>query len=197
MAFGRAGPILGQYLCPVTASCGASWPFRRVWTALLPIVLSKLGRVRFPSSALDFVAVAPISIFAGPIPPSRGGANGVGSGRRWRCVWARLRRVSERRFVTSPEPGAHPDYVASLLVASGNDTVLTEWFEEGWPDAPLRVLRCVLDAARRSGWRRDGTAVPRRRARNKRHGDVGRDGGGWVTSSQTAAGLIADLASLL
>jgi hypothetical protein len=50
---GGAGPIPGQYLRPATASRGASWPPPRVRTALLPIVLSKLGRVRFPSSALS------------------------------------------------------------------------------------------------------------------------------------------------
>src|ERR1017187_10147159 len=58
VARGGAGPILGQYLWPVTASRGASWPLPRVRTALLPIVWSKLRRVRFPFSALDFVAVA-------------------------------------------------------------------------------------------------------------------------------------------
>jgi hypothetical protein len=51
VARGGAGPILGQYLCPITASRGASWPLPRVRTPLLPIVLSKLRRVRFPSSA--------------------------------------------------------------------------------------------------------------------------------------------------
>src|ERR1035441_5394453 len=51
VALGRAGPILGQYLCPVAASCGASWPRAVVRTPLLAIALSELGRVRFPSSA--------------------------------------------------------------------------------------------------------------------------------------------------
>ena len=48
---GGAWPILGQYLCPLTASRGASWPLPRFRTALFPIILSKLRRVRFPFSA--------------------------------------------------------------------------------------------------------------------------------------------------
>jgi hypothetical protein len=45
--------------------------------------------------------------------------------------------------------------VANLLAAAGDDTVLTEWFddENGWPNAPHRVLRTALHAAQRSGWR--------------------------------------------
>jgi nitronate monooxygenase len=56
-------------------------------------------------------------------------------------------------FLACPEARTHPDYLASLLTATGDDTVLTEWFNEGWPNAPHRVLRAALDAAQRSGWR--------------------------------------------
>jgi nitronate monooxygenase len=56
-------------------------------------------------------------------------------------------------FLTCPEARTHPDYLASLLSATGDDTVLTEWFSQGWPNAPHRVLRAALDAAQRSGWR--------------------------------------------
>lgn len=45
-----------------------------------------------------------------------------------------------------------PDRVAQLL-AAGTDTVLTEWFDDGWPRARHRVLGGAPDAARRSGWR--------------------------------------------
>lgn len=55
-------------------------------------------------------------------------------------------------FLACPEARAHPDYVASLLAATGEDTVVTEWFGDGWPNAPHRVLRHALDAAQRSGW---------------------------------------------
>jgi NAD(P)H-dependent flavin oxidoreductase YrpB (nitropropane dioxygenase family) len=50
-------------------------------------------------------------------------------------------------FAASAESGAHPDYVAALLAADGADTVLTDAFGAGWPDAPHRVLRSSIDAA--------------------------------------------------
>ena len=51
------------------------------------------------------------------------------------------------RFVASAESGAHPDYVAALLDARGDDTVLTTAFGEDWPDAPHRVLRIAVERA--------------------------------------------------
>ena len=42
------------------------------------------------------------------------------------------------RFVLSHESGAHPEYRRRLLNA--NETVLTELFGAGWPDAPHRVV---------------------------------------------------------
>jgi len=56
-------------------------------------------------------------------------------------------------FLACPEARTHPDYVAGLLTATADDTVLTEWFSQGWPSAPHRVLRTALEAAQRSGWR--------------------------------------------
>jgi nitronate monooxygenase len=51
------------------------------------------------------------------------------------------------RFVAADEAGAHPKYVQALIAASAQDTVLTEAFGTGWPNAPHRVLRSCLDAA--------------------------------------------------
>jgi len=51
------------------------------------------------------------------------------------------------RFVATTESGAHPEYLAALVAASGEDTVLTTAFELGWPDAPHRVLSSALAAA--------------------------------------------------
>jgi nitronate monooxygenase len=51
------------------------------------------------------------------------------------------------RFVAAEESDAHPDHVAKLIRASGRDTVLTEAFAIGWPDAPHRVLRSAVEAA--------------------------------------------------
>jgi nitronate monooxygenase len=53
------------------------------------------------------------------------------------------------RFVAADEADAHPDYVAMLIAASHRDTVLTEAFSVGWPDAPHRVLRSAVEAADR------------------------------------------------
>jgi hypothetical protein len=51
------------------------------------------------------------------------------------------------RFLASAESGAHSDYVAALLAATGDATVLTTAFGEGWPDAPHRVLRIARERA--------------------------------------------------
>jgi NAD(P)H-dependent flavin oxidoreductase YrpB (nitropropane dioxygenase family) len=51
------------------------------------------------------------------------------------------------RFVAAQEADAHPDYVTRLIAASSHDTVLTEAFANGWPDAPHRVLRSAVEAA--------------------------------------------------
>jgi len=52
------------------------------------------------------------------------------------------------RFVTAAEADAHPAYVQALIAAGAKDAVLTEAFGTGWPDAPHRVLRSSLDAAK-------------------------------------------------
>ncbi|MDX6616163.1 MAG: nitronate monooxygenase [Solirubrobacterales bacterium] len=51
------------------------------------------------------------------------------------------------RFVAAREADAHPDYVSRLIAASSQDTVLTEAYWKGWPDAPHRVLRSAIEAA--------------------------------------------------
>jgi nitronate monooxygenase len=48
--------------------------------------------------------------------------------------------VMGTRFLASDECDAHPRYKARLLEAMGDDTVLTELFDVGWP-MPHRVLR--------------------------------------------------------
>jgi NAD(P)H-dependent flavin oxidoreductase YrpB (nitropropane dioxygenase family) len=45
--------------------------------------------------------------------------------------------VSGTRFLLSDECPAHPEYKRRLLAA--NETILTELFGAGWPDAPHRV----------------------------------------------------------
>jgi nitronate monooxygenase len=54
------------------------------------------------------------------------------------------------RFLAAAESSAHPEYIDALIRASADDTVLTEAFSDGWPDAPHRVLRSCVDAAERA-----------------------------------------------
>jgi nitronate monooxygenase len=51
------------------------------------------------------------------------------------------------RFVVCKESNAHPQYVDALILATGDDTVLTEAFGVGWPNAPHRVLRSAVERA--------------------------------------------------
>lgn len=101
------------------------------------------------------------------------------------------------RFVASPESGAHPDYIRMVLAASADDTVLTEWFDDGWENAPHRVLRASLAAAQKSGWR---ATVPPYRGVDRDPGDMAMYAGmgvGEVNRSQPAAEVVADLVRLL
>lgn len=69
-------------------------------------------------------------------------------------------------FVATVESGAHPAYVDALVAArSGDDTVLTDRFREGWPDAPHRVLVSALAAAEAF----DGKVVAEAGAADARH----------------------------
>jgi len=45
------------------------------------------------------------------------------------------------RFLASEEAAIHPHYRERLLLAKETDTVYTELFDVGWPNAPHRVLR--------------------------------------------------------
>jgi NAD(P)H-dependent flavin oxidoreductase YrpB (nitropropane dioxygenase family) len=96
-------------------------------------------------------------------------------------------------FLACPEARTHPDYLANLLTATGADTVLTEWFNEGWPNAPHRVLRVALDAAQRSGWRGD---KPPSRDDTRAVTDMAQYAGtgvGGITTSQSAHRVLRDL----
>jgi NAD(P)H-dependent flavin oxidoreductase YrpB (nitropropane dioxygenase family) len=50
------------------------------------------------------------------------------------------------RFVATSEADVHPAYADALIAAGARDTILTEVFSMGWPDAPHRVLRRCVDA---------------------------------------------------
>lgn len=60
------------------------------------------------------------------------------------------------RFVATVESDAHERWVARLIPARAADTVLSDAFDVGWPDAPVRVLASSLAAATRID---DGTVA--------------------------------------
>lgn len=51
------------------------------------------------------------------------------------------------RFVATTEADVHPEYARALITAGADETVLTDAFSMGWPDAPHRVLRACVDAS--------------------------------------------------
>jgi NAD(P)H-dependent flavin oxidoreductase YrpB (nitropropane dioxygenase family) len=119
------------------------------------------------------------------------------------------------RFVATTESGAHPSYIDALVAArSGDDTVLTTTFSDGWPDAPHRVLRSAVAAAEafqgdfvgqvvagdvRVAVPRYGVATPSRRV----EGEVAAmalyagEGVGDVTGVLSAAAVVEELVSQL
>jgi NAD(P)H-dependent flavin oxidoreductase YrpB (nitropropane dioxygenase family) len=76
-------------------------------------------------------------------------AGGIGTGRAMAAALAAGAdgvRVGTR-FVGAVEADAHPKYVNALIAARAQDTIYTEAFSTGWPDAPHRVLRSCVKAA--------------------------------------------------
>jgi NAD(P)H-dependent flavin oxidoreductase YrpB (nitropropane dioxygenase family) len=79
-------------------------------------------------------------------------SGGIGSAadvRRAIAAGADAVRVGTR-FVATVESDAHDLYVDRLVSGSAGDTVITERFDVGWPDAPVRVLASSLHEAERA-----------------------------------------------
>jgi NAD(P)H-dependent flavin oxidoreductase YrpB (nitropropane dioxygenase family) len=76
-------------------------------------------------------------------------AGGIGSARQLAAVLAAGAGGARMgtRFLAAREADVHPRYLEQLLAAKAEDTILTEAFSDGWPDAPHRVLRSSVDAA--------------------------------------------------
>lgn len=76
-------------------------------------------------------------------------AGGIGSGAAMAAALlggADAVRVGTR-FVATVEADVHHDYAAALVAAGADDTILTEAFSLGWPNAPHRVLRRCVDTS--------------------------------------------------
>jgi nitronate monooxygenase len=95
-------------------------------------VWSRVGTMVLLPAVADAVKPLPV-IAAGGIADGRGLAAALilgGAG-----VWIGT------RFLATPEAGAHPDWKRDIVEARETDTVLTELFDLGWPNAPHRVLQ--------------------------------------------------------
>jgi nitronate monooxygenase len=96
-------------------------------------------------------------------------AGGIGTGRAMAAALAAGAdgvRVGTR-FVAAVEAAMHAEYVAALIAAEAQDSVWTEAFSVGWRDAPHRVLRSSIAAAKAHQGdaigetsRLDGTRMP-------------------------------------
>lgn len=95
---------------------------------LFPLLAQVLEAVRIPVTA------------SGGIGTARSMAAALAAG-------AAAVRVGTR-FVAAQETDAHPAYVQALIRARAEDTILTEAFSVNWPDAPHRVLRSCVEAAK-------------------------------------------------
>ena len=79
-------------------------------------------------------------------------AGGIGNGRAMAAALAAGAhgvRVGTR-FVGAVEAEAHPQYVNALMAAEAQDTIHTEAFSNGWPNAPHRTLRSCVKSAETS-----------------------------------------------
>jgi len=76
-------------------------------------------------------------------------AGGIGNGRAMAAALAAGAdgvRVGTR-FVATDEAGVHPVYTDALIAARAEDSVYTQTFHVGWPEAPHRALRSAIAAA--------------------------------------------------
>jgi NAD(P)H-dependent flavin oxidoreductase YrpB (nitropropane dioxygenase family) len=100
------------------------------------------------------------------------------------------------RFIAATESTAHPVYVAALIGANAEDTVITTAFGDGWPDAPHRVLRSSIDAGNELGstqsWTPDWPQTTNAGAVEARALYAGQSVGA-VRSRQSAAEIVAEL----
>jgi len=98
------------------------------------------GRVSLLALLTEVLDVVEVPVLA---------AGGIGTGRDMAAVLAAGAsgvRVGTR-FVCAEEAEAHPQYVEFLIAAEAKDTIYTEAFSYGWPNAPHRALRKSVEAA--------------------------------------------------
>ena len=90
-------------------------------------------------------------------------AGGIAGARSMAAVPSAGSRVRVgTRFLATRESGAHPEYVAALLGADDEATVLTEAFAVGWPNAPTGCCARRSRQPKRSRARWSGCSTPAR-----------------------------------
>ena len=133
-------------------------------------------------------------------------AGGIGTGR---AMAAALMAGADgvrvgTRFVASAESDAHPAYVEALIAAGADDTEVTTAFDDGWPDAPHRVLSSSIEAGRRLGesqvWSPAWPSVGAKGAVEARALYAGQSVGavrGRLPAAEVVAELVAEAEALL
>lgn len=130
-------------------------------------VYGKLGTMTLVPQVVDAIKPLPV-IAGGGIADRRGVAAAIALGATG--VWVGT------RFLASREANIHPVYQELVLASSGDDTLYSELFDIGWPNAPLRTLKNSTTKAWEAAGRplpphrpgegeiigeKDGVAVPR------------------------------------
>jgi NAD(P)H-dependent flavin oxidoreductase YrpB (nitropropane dioxygenase family) len=103
------------------------------------------GHVRGTVGLLDLLCEVLDSVRDVPVLA----AGGIGDGRAMAAALAAGAdgvRVGTR-FVATQEAGVHPVYTDALIAARAEDSVYTQAFHVGWPEAPHRALRSAIEAA--------------------------------------------------
>ena len=95
-------------------------------------VWGQVGTMVLLPAVVDAVSPLPV-IAAGGIADGRGLAAVLALGGAGAWIGT--------RFLATPEAAAHDDWKSRIIAARETDTVHTELFDLGWPNAPHRVLR--------------------------------------------------------
>jgi nitronate monooxygenase len=95
-------------------------------------VAGTLGTIALLPQVVDAVGSVPV-LAAGGISDRRGVAAAIALGAAG--VWVGT------RFLAAGEAYIHPHYQKRVLAADGDETLYSELFDIGWPDAPLRTLK--------------------------------------------------------
>jgi nitronate monooxygenase len=115
-------------------------------------VRGNLSTMALVPQVVDAVGTLPV-LAAGGIADRRGVAAAVSLGAAG--VWVGT------RFLAAAEANIHPSYRDLVLAASGDDTLYSELFDVGWPNAPLRTLRNSTVRL----WEKAGRPMPSQRPR--------------------------------